>query len=237
LEILTENQPENQGFLNRLDHKIEKKSLLSHPYYQAWKAGELTLDDLRVYAAQYYFFEANFPRYLSSIHANCPDRAVRQDILENLWDEEHGPDNHRKLWLDFCAALGLDERSVVDSPVLPTTQSLLDAYSGITGEGSFQEGLSAMYAYEAQVPKVAVEKINGLRELYGIADETALKFFEVHGTLDVEHSAKEAQDLALSTQPNEEPVVEAALELALDAWLGFLDGVEEERHSLVQALR
>jgi len=40
---------------------------LDHPYYQAWKAGELTLEEPQVYALQDYFFEANFPRYLSCL--------------------------------------------------------------------------------------------------------------------------------------------------------------------------
>ena len=225
----------DQSFLNRLGHRIEEKSLLEHPYYQAWKAGELTLDDLRIYAAQYYFFESNFPRYLSAIHTSCPDRSIRQNILDNLWDEEHGPENHRKLWLDFCAALGLDEQAVVDSDVSAATDALLDTYSRITNEGSFQEGLSAMYAYEAQVPKVALEKIKGLRELYGFDSEESLKFFAVHSTLDEEHSDREARDLALSTRPDEEPLVEAALESALDAWWAFLDGVEQKRHAFIQA--
>jgi len=225
---------ENQSFLDRLDEMIDGRSLLDHPYYQAWKAGDLTLEDLRVYAAQYYFFEANFPRYLSAIHTSCSNRDVRQNILENLWDEEHGPENHRKLWLDFCASLGLDERSVEDTRVLETTQALLDSYSAITNEGSFQEGLAAMYAYEAQVPKVAVEKIRGLRENYGIEGEQALKFFEVHGTLDEEHSEREGRDLAGSTHTAQEPMVEAALETALDAWWTFLDGVEEKRHATAQ---
>lgn len=228
---------ESQSFLNKLDRKIEEKSLLDHPYYQAWKAGELTLDDLRVYAAQYYFFEAEFPRFLSAIHTNCPDRDVRQNILDNLWDEEHGPENHRQLWLDFCASLGLDEQSVVESKVSLTTQTLLDTYSAIASQGSFQEGLAAMYAYEAQVPKVALEKIRGLRENYGINDEQSLKFFEVHSTLDEEHSEREARDLALSTESVQEPEVEAALVAALDAWWTFLDGVQAERYSPVPASR
>ena len=227
---------ENKSILGRLDQRIERKSLLSHPYYQAWQAGELTLDDLGTYAAQYYFFESNFPRYLSAIHTCCPDREVRQNILDNLWDEEHGPENHRRLWLDFCSELGLDESSVERSQVFSTTQALLDTYFTICDHGSFQEGLAAMYAYEAQVPKVALEKMRGLREFYGVDSEQSLKFFEVHSTLDEEHSAREAHDIETSTQPDHEAVVEAALEAALDAWWGFLDGVEEARHSVIQAV-
>jgi pyrroloquinoline-quinone synthase len=220
-----------QSLLNRLDERIENKSLLDHPYYQAWKTGELTLEDLQIYAAQYYFFEANFPRYLSAIHTKCDDRAVRQNILENLWDEEYGAENHRQLWLDFSSALGLDDQAVENSEALPTTQVLLDTYSTITDQASFQEGLAVMYAYEAQVPKVALEKTRGLKEFYGIDSDQAVKFFEVHSTMDEEHSAREAHDLATSTAPDQESGVEAALQSALDAWWGFLDGVEAIRHS------
>ena len=97
-----------KDLIARLQDRIDAKSLLTHPFYQAWQAGELSLEDLKDYASQYYFFEANFPQYLSAIHSNCPDREVRQGILDNLWDEEHGELNHRAMWLNFCAGLGLD---------------------------------------------------------------------------------------------------------------------------------
>ena len=60
------------SLLNRLGERIENKSLLDHAYYHAWKAGELTLEGLQVYAVQYYFFEANSPRYLSCL-SSCGD--------------------------------------------------------------------------------------------------------------------------------------------------------------------
>ena len=60
------------SLLNRLGERIENKSLLDHPYYQSWEARELTLEDLQVCAAQYYFFEVNFPRYLSCL-SSCGD--------------------------------------------------------------------------------------------------------------------------------------------------------------------
>ena len=52
-----------ESLLSRLDRRIESRSLLTHPFYQAWQAGILSQDDLRAYARQYYFFEANFPRF------------------------------------------------------------------------------------------------------------------------------------------------------------------------------
>ena len=215
----------------RLEARIRAKSILTHPFYQAWQAGKLTLGDLKFYAQQYYFFEANFPRFLSAIHARCPEREVRQDILDNLWDEEHGVRNHRMLWLDFCGGLGLDADSVEYFAVHPNTQALLDTYESICFDGTFQEGLAAIFAYEFQVPQVALEKIRGLKEFYGITDGPSLKFFETHSVMDQDHSQREAAAIYRHTLPEDEPEVEGALQSALDAWWGFLDGVEEQRRS------
>ena len=219
----------NQEILGRLHQHISVRSLLSHPFYQDWRSGVLTLDDLRLYAGQYYHFEASFPRFLSSVHARCPDATVRQSILSNLWDEEHGEQNHRALWLDFCAGLGMVPQDVDVDPVHPKTQALLDTYSAVCSTGSFLEGLAAIYAYEVQVPEVATEKMAGLRDRYGITDEDALSFFRVHADLDLEHSRMEAEAISGHTGAREEPAVEAALLAGLDAWWGFLDGVNELR--------
>jgi pyrroloquinoline-quinone synthase len=222
----------NNSLLIRLQQRIEAKSLLTHPFYQAWQAGQLSIQDLRTYASQYYFFEADFPSFLSAIHSQCPSREVRQSILDNLWDEEHGDANHRAMWLDFCAGLGLERDKVELSSIHPKTQALLDTYFRLCQQGSFQEGLAAVYAYEAQVPQVSLEKIEGLKVYYGITNAASLKFFEVHSILDEDHSRKEAEGIASHTARQDEPAVEVSLQAALDSWWGFLDGVEEQRRAL-----
>ena len=219
----------SQDFLDRLRQRVSALSLLSHPFYQGWRDGKLTLDDLRLYASQYYRFEAGFPRYLSAVHAGCPEPDVRQGILSNLWDEEHGRQNHRAAWLDFCAGLGMTSEDVQAAPVHPRTQALLDTYGDICSNRSFQEGLAAIYAYEVQVPEVMAEKLAGLRDRYGITDESALSFFRIHSDLDMEHSRVEAEAIAGHTGPQQEAGVEAALQAGLEAWWGFLDGVQELR--------
>ena len=75
---------------DRIDEIIRNKSLLTHPFYQAWNKGELPLDSLREYAAQYYHFELAYPTFLSGLHHRCSDPTVRRLLLDNLWDEEHG---------------------------------------------------------------------------------------------------------------------------------------------------
>ena len=225
----------NQSFSLRMEERINSKSLLTHPFYQAWQNGELTINDLRHYAQQYYFFEAAFPMFLSSIHSKCQDRMVRQSILENLWDEEYGDNNHRALWLAFCAGLGLSEEAVVNAEVNKETQALIDTYQDISGLGSFQEGLAAMYAYEFQVPAISITKIEGLLAYYGFKKGDSLRFFDEHSTLDEEHAKREAESIIKHTSVEFETTVEKALDKALDAWWGFLDGINEERFSRATA--
>ena len=50
-----------QEFSENLDAIIDERSLLKHPFYQAWTAGTLPLESLREYAKQYFHFEAAFP--------------------------------------------------------------------------------------------------------------------------------------------------------------------------------
>src|SRR5262249_23231893 len=106
-----------------VDSIIEEKSLLKHPFYQAWQAGKLSMDDLRYYAKAYYPHVAAFPRYVSQAHAGSEDLGTRQMLLENLIEEERGPENHPELWLRFCEGLGLKREDVQSAQVPAETKA------------------------------------------------------------------------------------------------------------------
>jgi len=44
----------NAGFWSRFEERVAPYNLLQHPFYQAWSKGELTREDLREYAAEYW---------------------------------------------------------------------------------------------------------------------------------------------------------------------------------------
>ena len=81
---MTTTTPVPGALCDRLDALIAEKSLLKHPFYQRWQAGELTLDELKGYACQYYQHVLAFPTYVSGTHANCDNLPDRQELLENL---------------------------------------------------------------------------------------------------------------------------------------------------------
>jgi pyrroloquinoline-quinone synthase len=208
--------------LNRVREVIEKKALLQHPFYLKWNQGRLERDTLQAYAAQYAHHVAAFPRYVSGVHSRCEDPEVRQQLLENLIEEERGPDNHPELWTRFCEGLGLTRAQVAHAAPLPETGALLETFFGLTRR-HWTEGLAALYAYESQVPEVAQTKLEGLARFYGVSDARATAFFEVHRTADRWHREVSEEILTKHVPPEREESVIAAASSAASALHGFLD--------------
>ncbi|GAA3902342.1 TenA family transcriptional regulator [Sphingomonas limnosediminicola] len=211
----------------RIDIKVAERAMLKHPFYQAWTEGRLSLEDLRAYARQYFHHVEAFPQAVSAVHSACPDREGRRMLAENLAEEEgieRGKQDHATLWLMFACGLGEDAGAVRDQQLNAETQDLIDTFRNLSRR-SYASGLGALYAYESQFPGVASAKIEGLMDRYGIVDEETLRFFRVHESADVEHSAVCRELLDRFGEDEREEAVAAAEELAGALW-NFLSGVE-----------
>lgn len=209
-----------------LDARIASKHLLDHPFYQRWNAGELTREELQDYARQYYHYAAAFPTFLSAMHQHTDDIAIRQMLLENLIEEERGPENHPELWLRFAESLGLSREDVISSTANEATRALIDTVRGCARNGHLHEGLAALYAYESQQPSVATTKIEGLAKWYGVTAPRDIAFFTVHQEADVVHSgASKALLNQLCDDGAKCREAERATQKTLDALYGFLDAV------------
>ena len=211
----------------RIDEAVAARAMLSHPFYQAWTEGRLSLDTLRSYARQYFHHVEAFPRAVSAVHSACPDRDGRRMLAENLAEEEGveaGKQDHASLWLMFACGLGESEARVRAQPLNLETVALIDTFRSLSRR-SYAAGLGALYAYESQFPGVATAKIEGLVDRYGITDEATLRFFQVHATADVEHSAVCGDLLDRLPEEHRAEAVAAGEELAGALW-NFLSGVE-----------
>jgi pyrroloquinoline-quinone synthase len=212
--------------IQQMKHLIRERSVLKHPFYQAWQKGEVPMGALREYAGQYYPHVLAFPTYLSAVHANCPDIAIRQQILENLIEEERGDKNHPELWMRFAEGLDMTRKEVLAKEPLESTQEFIDTFQSTTRESSFPAGMAAMFAYESQIPRVSKTKMDGLRAFYGVRDARSLEFFRAHMGLDEIHSQVAARIIGKNaTTPALRREVLASATRAADAYWGFLDGV------------
>lgn len=223
---MTDARPHTFSAAAAIDAAIEARAMLKHPFYQAWSEGRLSQETLRDYAAQYFHHVEAFPRAVSAVHANCPDRAGRKMLAENLAEEEGveaGKTDHASLWMDFAAGLGATREAVEGAALNPETTGLISAFRTLSRQ-SYAAGLGALYAYETQLPAVATTKIAGLESFYGIKDAATIRFFKVHEVADVEHSAV-CRQLLDALPENERTEAAAAGEKLAGALWSFLDGM------------
>ena len=220
-------------FWQALEARIAAHDLLKHPFYQAWSKGELSHQDLREYASDYYHHVSAFPTYLSGLHAQLPDSALRRSVLENLMDEEGigSPDGrpHSELWMDFATGMGADAETVKQSEPVSEVQNLIATFRGLMQQET-ASALAALYAYESQVPRIACEKAQGLERLYG-ADQRTRHYFTLHQTADVHHSQvwRNLLNRELEAAPESADAALNAAESAAQALWAALDGVERKR--------
>ncbi|MBS3127686.1 CADD family putative folate metabolism protein [Candidatus Woesearchaeota archaeon] len=213
-------------FIQQLKNEIDQKHLLKHPFYQMWEKGTLPLSVMQRYAEQYYHLEKSFPVFLSLMHSNCEDFAVRQAITDNLYDEEHGKENHRELWLQFGEQIGAKRNEMMECALLPETQKTIITFKNLSKK-SWLSGSAALAAYESQIPVIAQKKIEGLQKHYGIVKSPS--FFVLHEKLDVDHTNTwwNIIEQHAGTPEKKQEVLNAVKE-GRDALWQFLDGICRE---------
>jgi pyrroloquinoline-quinone synthase len=223
-------------FFEQLEAKIAAYDLLCHPFYKAWGRGELTREDLREYAREYYHHVAAFPSYLAEFGARLEEGGLRRAVEANRRDEQGNEKAfgeplrcHAELWLDFVEGMGAN-RDVRGHEPVAAVQQLIAFYHHVAREATPEEALAAFYAYESQVPRVSREKACGLREIYGV-DERTCAYFTLHMTADVCHAQVWRQQLETLLEATPE-AAEQALDVggaAAEVLWRALDEIEAHR--------
>ncbi len=233
---------ETKEFVSLLEERIHPYDLLCHPFYKAWSAGELTRDDLRAYAEDYYPHVEAFPGYLAQLGVRLEEGELRRAVLANMTDEKGGEDSfgepersHAELWLDFVEGVG-GSRVPKRRPV-GEARKLISWFQRVSSEGTPEEALAAFYAYESQVPRLAQEKDRVLRELYN-ADEETRGYFTVHAIADVLHAQvwRTQLEKRIKAHPETAKKALAAAETAAKTLWTVLDGFEARRLERMAAL-
>tara|TARA_Y100001935_G_scaffold88342_1_gene73300 strand:+ start:2010 stop:2681 length:672 start_codon:yes stop_codon:yes gene_type:complete len=216
------------SFVDKVDQKIQDMHLLNHSFYQSWNEGSLSLETIREYSSQYFKHVSAFPRYLSAIHSNCDHIGTRKILLENLNDEEMGPEDHPELWMRFAEGMGNTRDEVKNAVLMEETEELVNTFNQLSRSEDYLKGLAALYCYESMQPEISKTKKEGLQNIYGIKDEETLKFFTVHMQADEWHREVIRNLLVelCNSREKKEDVLEA-VNSALGALNNFLSGMEK----------
>jgi pyrroloquinoline-quinone synthase len=180
-----------------IDAARERWNVLEHPFYVRWERGELSQDELALYAGEYRHAVVALARAARTADLHADEEAA-----------------HIGLWDDFASALGTET-----AEPLPETRCCASAWAAADDELG---AAAILYAIEAGQPAISETKLRGLVEHYGFAEGSeAVEYFVLHGERDHEHAAEARAQLA----EQEDGRLVGLAEAALAANWALLDGV------------
>jgi pyrroloquinoline quinone (PQQ) biosynthesis protein C len=197
---------------SRLDDVHSRWNVLDHPFYRRWTHGELSTDELALYAGQY--------RHAVVALARAADSTARASESFELAAHAGEEAAHVSLWDAFAEAAGADG----DAAAEPETAECADAWAG--EDRDLLGHLVALYAIEAAQPAISRVKADGLRRHYGFAAGPGTAYFDLHAERDVEHAEDARALIAARLDGADEDALVAEAERVLRANWRLLDGVE-----------
>jgi pyrroloquinoline-quinone synthase len=208
--------------LARLDQTRAANSILEHPFYRRWSAGQLGAGELSCYAGEYRHAVIALAEASARAAAKAPPAqapALRAHAAEEA--------THVTLWEGFARSAGA--RPAREASALTETEACVRAWT--EGEDPL-EHLAVLYAIEASQPEVARTKLDGLIAHYGYSREgPAVEYFTTHERRDVEHAREQAAliDQLMAAVPAPSQKADRMVQRAESALRGnrvLLDGVE-----------
>ena len=158
--------------LTHLDDFITSKSLLTHYFYeQKWNMGELTQDELALYAKEYFHLAKAVPGIVSRVQSRAEDRGMTDlvsDIEKNVAEETE----HIDLWKRFASSVGVSAEELESHEPHQFTKEAVAEIEELA-DGSLEDGVTAMYAMELALPAIAKTKKDGLCKHYNLPESNA----------------------------------------------------------------
>jgi len=167
--------------LTHLDAYITSKGLLTHYFYeQKWNNGELTNDELALYAKEYFHLVKAVPGIVSRVKTRAAERGMTElvgEIEKNVKEETE----HIELWKRFASTLGVSEKDLETYEPHNLTKEAVSELEELA-EGSLEDGVTAMYAMELTLPAISETKKDGLCKHYEMpeSNKDAHAYFDEH---------------------------------------------------------
>jgi len=179
-----------QEFLRGIKDEISNHSVIRHPFWGRFEAGEFTEEGLRQFGLQYYLHVLRTRQYDAMVLARTPDEKIQAALAAILWDEYGCGDpamTHPEQFRKLLRALGLKEADWNGVSPLRELETYIDVHTQLCQSSSIWTSLGVVgLAMEYPIPQFYERLVRGFLKT-GLSDH-ALGFFIEHIPTDEAHS-------------------------------------------------
>lgn len=205
-----------------------------HPFSRAWMRGELSLDQIGLWAIQHFYYIDAIPQQFAYFISRLDHLLARRHMLENLIGEEMPhlpPKRHPDLLVKFAEACGVDKGDLTNAEqrgkILASTRAMRAWIWELVAFRHLAEGAAGiMVALEGQLPTLYPELVKSMKK-QGLSDDD-MEFFHVHIVNDVEHAHVGLEITAdYANTPELQERALAAVRASTEMRWRMLDGIKD----------
>lgn len=165
---------------------------IHHPYNVMLNSGKASVEQIRGWVANRFYYQINIPVKDAAIIANCPERLVRRHWLQRIIDHDGDAQNPGGIeaWLKLAQAVGMQREQVENlQAVIPGVRFAVDAYVNFARRVPWQEAVCSSLT-ELFASAIHQQRLSTWPEHYPWIDAQGLQYFQSRVSLarrDVEH--------------------------------------------------
>lgn len=229
------------SFTTELKEFVLQHRAINNPYLDRFRRGELSDEEFRHFAVQFFAFVKHFPRILATLLANTPDDAAADELVVILTSELGDGDpkrRHEHLYHKFLRSIGIEPQEAARAAWLESTRAYIEGMAASYGDEDYQVALGASFGLEHMAISMWDQLIPGimkLKETRPALMKMNTVYWTFHRALEAQH--EDAMMHALDSIPKgSESALRAGCERMLDCLAGFWTGLDQQRTQYAKAV-
>ena len=208
-----------------------------HPFHQRMNQGLLSPTEIKLWAANRFYYQESIPLKDAAILSNCSDRQIRREWIERIIDHDgRGEDKGGiEAWLRLGEAVGVSRAELLDERyVLPGVRYAVDAYVNFCRTQPWIMAIASSLT-ELFGPGAIKTRLAALEKHYPGVDPAGFEYFRVR-LKQAPRDANYALNLVLErcrTRDSQEQAVRALI-FKCDLLWSQLDAIERGETRLVE---
>ena len=171
---------DRDSFVARLKQVGVERYHDKHPFQVMMNAGALAPEQLRMWAANRYYYQKSIPSKDAAILSMLPTREMRRRWIKRITDHDGTLENGGgglEMWIALTRAVGLDEVDVRSERLVQTgTRVAVDSYVTFARTQPWLPAVASSLT-ELFAPALMTQRLAALLEKYPWVDPAGLDYF------------------------------------------------------------